>query len=386
MSTRKNVISAAILALVVAGGVVGYRMLDNAGPEAEAPAEPAKKGEPGVIRYEKGAPQLASLRVARVEEMAMPVAEPSNGRITYDENLTARVSSPIAGRVTALRAEVGDPVARNAVLLDIDSPDFASADADYQKARADEQRKKLAFDRAKGLLEHEVIARKEYEVAAADYQQAVAESRRASLRLRNLNVAGTSDSGRFQLRAPIAGVVADKQVNPGMEVRPDLQNPLFVITDVTKLWAIIDLPERSIANVRPGQAVSIETDAYPNERFGGRVERVGLALDPTTRRVQVRCMVLNPDKRLKPEMFARVAFIADGEKKAIRVPNSSLIVEGIYNHVFVERKPGEFEKRRVRIALRGTEASFIDAGLAAGDRIVTEGALLLNAEVGSDAK
>jgi cobalt-zinc-cadmium efflux system membrane fusion protein len=315
----------------------------------------------------------------------MPVAEPANGRITYDENVTARISSPILGRVVALHSEIGDKVNRNTVLLDIDSPDLATAEADWRKSQADEVRKKLAFERAKNLFENEVVARKDYESAEADYRQAVAETRRTALRMKNLNASG-NENGRFGLKAPLPGVIADKQVNPGLEVRPDLPNPLFVITDITRLWVIADIPERSIGGIKPGQAVNIETDAYPNERFSATVDRVGLALDPNTRRVQVRCTIQNPDKKLKPEMFARVSFLAGGEKKGVRVPNTGLVAEGLYSYVFVERHPGTFEKRRANLALKGSDSSFVDSGISSGDRIVTEGALLLNSEASSDAQ
>lgn len=384
MNTKKKIIFIMATAVLAGGTVIGAKEL-TASHETLVAANSGAPAEPGVVRYAAGAPQLSSLRVRSVTDEPMPVAEPSNARIAYDENVTARISSPIAGRVTALRAEIGDVVSRNAALLEIDSPDYAAAEADWRKAKADEVRKKLAFDRSNRLLENEVIARKDYESAEADYQQSAAETWRASLRLRNLNAVG-HEAGRFLLKAPLAGVVADKQVNPGQEVRADLPNPLFTITDITHLWVIIDLPERNLDNIRPGQAVSIETDAYPDQRFSGQVERIGLALDPTTRRVQVRCSVLNPDKRLKPEMFARVAFVAEDGKKAVRVPNTSLIVNGIDSYVFVEKQAGVFERRRVNVALRGADSSFIDRGIASGDRVITEGTLLLNSEVSSDAQ
>jgi cobalt-zinc-cadmium efflux system membrane fusion protein len=382
---KNHVMLGAGIVLAVAA-VVGVRQVE-ASREAAAIVPVKEKREPGVVRFAAGAPQLSMLRIMPAEVFPLPVAEPVSGRITYDENVTARVSSSIAGRVVKIAAEIGDRVPRNAVLAQIDSPDLASAEADWRKAQADETRKKLAWDRSKDLYEHEVLARKDYESAQADYQQAVAETRRAVLRMKNLNASGV-ENGVFNLRTPIAGIVADRQINPGLEVRPDLQNPLFVITDIQRLWVIADVPERSIGNIKPGQDVSIETDAYPDERFEARVDRVGIALDPGTRRVQVRCTVANPKAKLKPEMFVRIHFLADGSKKAVRLPNTALFVEGIHTHAYVEKSPGVFEKRRVTVALRDSTESYIDSGIAAGERVVTEGALLLNSEAsgGADAQ
>jgi cobalt-zinc-cadmium efflux system membrane fusion protein len=379
---------AAGIAGVVIVTVLGMRTVASQGAALEVArggAALAAPAEPGVVQFPASAPQLSSLRIAIAAATPMPVAEPVNGRIVYDESRTARISSPVLGRVLALRAEVGDHVARNAALLELDSPDLAGADADWSKARADEVRKRLAFERSRNLFANEVIARKDFELAEADYRQATAETQRARLRMKNLQSTGL-ENGRFALRSPIAGVVADRQANPGMEVRPDQPNPLFVVTDIEHLWVVADVPERSIDDIKPGQAVSIETDAFTGERFPGTVDRIGVALDPVTHRLQVRCGVPNPTRRLRPEMFARVAFLTSGEHRAIQLPNTSLVVDGIHSHVFVETRPGRFERRRVRVALKGNANSYIDTGIAPGDRVVTEGALLLNAEVSSNAR
>jgi cobalt-zinc-cadmium efflux system membrane fusion protein len=345
-------------------------------------AAPKQKADPNVLRFAPGAPQLAAIRVAPVEEHPVPLAEPLNGRVVYDENATARVSSPILGRVVGLKVLPGDTVKAGDPLFVMDSPDLAQAVADVAKARADEARKKRAFERAKSLVEAGVVPRKDFESAEADFAQARAEMQRAELKLRNLHVAPEADnSGRFSLLAPIGGVIAERQANPGMEIRPDLPNPLFVITNPTRVWVMIDLPERNLSKVQVGHPVSVGVDAYPDEQFRGSIQRIGETVDPTTRRVQVRCAVANPERKLKPEMFARVTLLADENVRAGRVPNSALVTEGLYSFVFVEREPGVFEKRRVKLSVQDRDFSYVEAGLSPGERIVTAGPLLLNAEL-----
>ena len=344
-----------------------------------AAQEPAAKVVPAAhnsISFADGAPQWSSIRVQALQAAALPLAEPLNGRVVYDENLTARVSSPIAGRVTALHAEPGDVVRANTVLATIDAPDLATAQADWHKAHADEQRKQKAFERAQTLYQGEVLARKDYEAAEADFRQASAETLRAAQRLKNLNASASAD-GVFGLRAPINGVVAERRLNPGQEVRPDLPDPLFVVSDLHQLSVLVDVPERESAAIHAGQEVVLETDAWPGAQFAARVSHVGQTLDPVTHRVQVRCSVPNAELKLKPEMFVRVAFLAqDGARRAVQLPNASLFVEGMYEFVFVETRHGTFEKRRVHIALRGHDSSYADSGLQDGERVVTEGALL----------
>ncbi len=383
MKTRTKLAIGAAIVVGATAIVMGVNHLKK--PPAAEDAPVAKNAGPRVVQYAKDAPQMSSLKVEPAVSLALPIADPVNGRLAYDENVTARISSPVTGRVTKLHKEVGDQVKQGDALLSINSADLAAAEADQQKARVDEARKKLAYDRARQLYEREVIARKDYEAAQADYEQAAAETRRSVQRMRLLNASG-QENGVFALKSPIAGIVADKQVNPGMEVRPDLQNPLFVVSDISRLWLLADVPERYLADVKPGQQVSILSDAYPQMSFPAVVEKVGVALDPTTRRVQVRCLVRNTDQKLRPEMFARVYFLADGNKRAVRVPNSALISEGLYNFAFIETQPGRFERRQVNVVLRGPDSSFVDSGLRDGERVVTHGALLLNAEASSNAQ
>jgi len=371
-----------ITALVVVAGSIAAATLAgvNASRADATPPKAAAPREPGILRYAADAPQLAALKIKAAEELPVPLAEPLNGRVTYNESHTARLSSPIAGRIVSLRLQPGDPVKAGDALLALDSPELALAVADVNKARADETRKRLAFERAQKLLAGEVLPRKDFESSEADLAQARAETRRAQLRLRNLAPGGGAREN-YVLRSPISGVVSERKANPGMEVRPDLPDPLYIITDPTRLWVMIDLPERNLSKVEPGHPVSVEVDAWPGERFPGLIEKVGETVDPATRRIQVRVSVPNPARRLKPEMYARVTLLADANQRALRVPNGALITEGLYSHLFVEESPGVFEKRRVSLRLQDRDYSYVASGLNPGERVVTSGALLLNSEL-----
>lgn len=368
------------LALLVAF-IAGYAWLAAAGPTQKAQRElPPPSREPDVLRYAAGAPQLTALKVEPVFLLPVPLAEPLNARLAYDDNVTVRLAVPIAGRVTALLAQAGDRVKKGAVLLRLDAPEFGVARADADKAAADEQRKRLALGRARVLFDGEVLARKDLEAAEADYQAARAEAERARLRLAGLGASGTAAGQTFELRSPIAGLVADRQANPGMELRPDLPNPLFIVTDLRRLWAMVDLPEQLLGKVAVGRKVAVEVDAFPGERFPAVVERVAPVLDPATRRIQVRVALANDSERLRPEMYARVTLQAEGTP-AVQVANAALVTEGLATFVFVERAPGEFQKRAVTLLWQDREHGYLSAGLQPGERVVSAGALLLNAEL-----
>lgn len=374
------------ISILVGAGYFGWQYFLEQKQEKNPPAIPVAstpKQNSRVLTYPAGAPQLNYLKIEPVEMLPEPVLDPLNGRIAYDENATVRVASPIAGRVVKIGADPGDAVTTGQPLLWIDSPEFSVALADLKKARADLRQKQLAYNRAKTLFEGEVLAKKDLESSEADLSQSLAEIQRSESRFANLNPTNEEGS-KYLLRAPLGGIVADRQVNPGTEVRPDAANPLFIITDPTHLWVILDLPERDIGKVKPNQSVSVEVDAFPKKKFPARVARIGTVLDPATRRIQVRCILSNPDKLLKPEMYARVTPVADTKQKMVKVPNSALISEGLYIHAFVEKAPGVLEKRRVTLGLQGHNDSYVKEGLQEGDRIVTSGVLLLNSELGEE--
>lgn len=123
--------------------------------------------------------------------------------------------------------------------------------------------------------------------------------------------------------APLAGVVTERQATPGSEVRPDSDNPLFVVSDPRHLWAYAELPEKDLAKVHPGQPMAVMVDAYPDQRFQAVVESAVGDVDAQSRRVPVRCAVPNPDRKLKPEMFARLMPVEEG-RHLPRVPNAAL--------------------------------------------------------------
>lgn len=344
------------------------------------PAEPAALNGT-VLRFEPGAPQLSYLKVQAAEDFPEPLIEALTGRITYDENRTARVSAPIAGRVARIEVQFGQKVARGAVLAWLDAPDFAQAVADLKRDEIEVKQRQLVYDRAKLLFDGEVMARKEFEAAETDLREAEVELGRARKRLDVLAPGGASATGELALRSPLAGVVTERAINPGSQVGPDTDKPLFVISDPERLWVLVDVPEQHLGVLHAGQRVRIEVDAYPGKSFEATVVSTGEVLDAATRRVQVRCALDNPEHLLKPEMYVRATPLAGSGQKRVRIPNAALVTVGVSSYAFVEREPGVLERRMVAIAQQGREYTYLKDGIVPGERVVVSGALLLNSEL-----
>lgn len=376
----KKIMWLSAFALTVGIGYFGWQKFHTVAAPALA-AKPTARASADTLSYPADAPQLTFLEIKPVEAFPEPLVEALNARIVYDDNHTARVFSPIAGRVVRIAAEAGQQVKKGDALLEIDSPDFALASSDSVKANADLLRKQQTYERAKQLLDTQGIARRDFESAEADLHQAEAEALRAKAHMKNLASNTSTTEGQFILRTPLAGIVSERQVNAGSEVRPDAPNPLFVITNPKHVWVMVDLPEQQIGKVRVGQPIAVEVDAYPNEIFRGKVTVISETLDPVMRRFQVRCEVDNSQQKLKPEMFARISPIVDTQSRLPRVPNSALFTQGLYSFIFVEQTPGVLQRRRVTIGMQDADFTYIKEGLRAGERVVTSGAILLNAEL-----
>ena len=373
------------LALLVVGAIIltiwlvskPSKIIQN---ESTATTSQAHAELSGKISFAPGASQLSMVQTQSIPLSPIPISDQLSARVAYDEDVTARISVSFSGRITEIKAAPGDAVKAGQVLAVIDSPDFGAAFADLNKARADEKRKQLSLKRAKDLVPGEAISTRDWEVIQAEYAQAQAETARAEQRLKNLNPYNLKINGQQVLLAsPLDGVVTERTATPALEVSPTLSTPLFVVTDPKRLWISIDLPENLLDKIKLGSEAAIQSDAYPNKTFSSKIIQLGQVINPNTRRATVLARVDNLENKLLPEMFVRAA-ILQASGQGVRVPNQSLLFRGLYTYVFIETAVGEFTLRLVNPVKRGVDYSYISEGLSGGERIVTKGALLLEAE------
>ena len=373
----------AITLTIVIAGIAGYWYFSQAVPQPPVENTGSNHSRDQLI-FPPGAPQLADVKTSSAVSAMLPASEPLAAKLALAENITARISPAVAGRILQLHVEIGDQVKAGTPLVTLDSPDFGAAIADLHKAAADATYKQLAYKRARELWAGEAIARRDVESARADWQIAAAEAERARLRVKNLVPEGKMQDEKLVLYAPIDGTVANRQANPGLEVRPDMASPLFVISNLSHLWVLVDVPERLISRVQSGNPLQLNFDAFPGKSFLASITRIAPVLDPNVRRVQVRAEIDNPDGMLRPEMFARAQLIDPRADSVVRLPAESVITGGVHPTVFVETNAGEFIQRRIRIAFQDAESVWLEpenGGVAAGEEVVIDGTMLLTSEL-----
>lgn len=343
--------------------------------QTEAPRAPAPQVEGARITFASGDPGLAFIKTEAVAgDQGGIIRLP--GRVVWDETRTVRVLPPLAGKVTRMLAKPGDAVRAGQPLAMLSSPDFGQVRAEWRKAEADTALAAKNLARSRELHEAGVLPLKELQQAEADHARAVAETARTTSRYRQFGSRAGDEGQEYALHSPIDGVVVERNVNPGQEIRPDAP-PLFVVTDPTRLWLTLDGREDELAALAPGKEIRVEARAWPGEMFAARIAHVADFVDPASRTVKVRAELADPSRRLKAEMFV-TATAASVPSAYLLAPAKAVFLETGGEHaVFVEIVPGQFERRRVKIArTRGEQVEIVE-GVRVGDKVVSEGNLHL---------
>lgn len=348
---------------------------------APAPQGPAadKKIQ---IEVKPGSPWLDFIKVESVRPSASGATVMLTGRVTFNEDHTQRVASPVDGRVLAIKVQPGDKVKAGQTLLTLTSPQVAQLQSDFQKAAQDLSVAQKALDRANKLKADGAISEKELAQLEADFAKAKSERGRVEAQLKVLGIgAGQPTVVQAQLASQIAGMVVERAVLVGQEVRADAAQPLITVADLDTVWVMADVYEQDLALARVGAKVKVTVPAYPGETFPGTVSYVGAVVDPTTRTVKLRCQVANPDGKLKPEMFAKVELESENAAQALVVPARAVLNDGERSEVLVAEKGGIFKIRRVEVGPEVDGNVRVLQGLEPQEVVVTDGALFLKQEI-----
>jgi cobalt-zinc-cadmium efflux system membrane fusion protein len=389
MDTRhsKTVMALKCLCLLAVAGMTGcHRESDIKIPE---PPQPTVQGEK--VSFPTDAPQLSSLSVQPAELRTFAITH-LTGRLYWNDESTVRVFTPVAGRVLKVLADLGDRVEVGTPLALIDSPDFNMALANARTAVGNLVAADKAYSRSKELLAHGAAAEKDVEAAEAAFVAAAAEKDRSEAVLANYGGTVKTTNSIYTLRSPLAGILVDKNVNPGQELRADLMlanspnlfAPQFIVSDPTTLWLQVDVAETDLGLLQPGLELHVFSRAFPDRVFEGRIEKISDTMDPATRTVKVRAVVKNPDKLLKAEMYVQVDIenkLAQTAEAGVEVPAKAIFMRQEQSFLFVESAPGQFERKRVKVGAEKDGKVPVFDGVIAGQKVVSEGALLLQSLV-----
>jgi cobalt-zinc-cadmium efflux system membrane fusion protein len=394
--------AAAVLALLlVAGGAVFWLTREPQGVKLVDTELSSQSKLRNPRFYRPSDTEWATLTIEPVEQRAFRTERATEGKIAVDEDRSTPIFSPYAGRVTKLLARPGDGVAAGQALFTIEATDMVQAQNDFigaisalNKARSQLNLAQIVERRNKDLYEGKAVALKEWQQAQNDLTAAQNDLRSAESALeaaRNrLRILGRTDAeitdfqntGRISaetpIYAPIAGTIVQRKVGPGQYVNAGASDPVFVIGDLTTVWLVAFVRETDAAFVQVGQDVQFTVLAYPDRTFTATIAYVSAGLDAATRRLMVRATIDNPDRLLKPEMYANVSIVTARDLAGVAVPREALIYEGSAVRVWVAHDDKTIELREIKTGLANGNVIQAVEGLRAGERVVTKGSLFID--------
>jgi RND family efflux transporter MFP subunit len=314
---------------------------------------------------------------------------------------TVLVVPRVNGRLQSVTVKLADPVRRGQVIARVEDREIQEqvrqAEASFQVAQASIRQRdadlKLAstnLDRSRSLYERQLLPQQTFDDTQARYEAALAQTdlaraqfEQAKARLDELKITLSNTL----IVSPVDGFVGKRFLDPGAFASTNA--PVASVVDISSVRMVANLVERDVRRVPAGTKAAVEVDAFPGEKFAGRVSRIAPVFDPATRTAEMEIQVPNPGFRLKPGMYARVELTVDTKPDALTIPRAALIAIEGKNGVFVAVQPDAAEPAAtsstgqppamtarflpVEVGIRDGERIEITAGLKEGARVITTG-------------
>lgn len=380
---NKNLMMGAGLVVALACGAVGgnFWAQRNAGqvpgpagkPTALADAaagqaaQPRVRAIPTTLALPEGGFDPKIVQSATFSAQPVRVDMPTPGRLAYNVQQAKLASARVAGRVERILVYEGAKVRAGQPLAELYSPEYIAAQNEF-------------------LLSHNAY----HTLSSSDLKELLDDARQTMQSAENkLRVLGASSediarirergtvSETLTIRAPISGTIVKRAMDQGSYL--NVGDALMSVIDTSSVWFTGNLYEHDIRNVKLGQAIEIETAAYPGRRYTGRVSFIAPNVDADTHTLQVRCDVPNPDGLLKPEMYA-TARIVTGSRQALVVPQSA-IVKDQGKLVLLTQPDAQHVRRQVVQGMPHGDGMFAvtdGVPLAQPLKVFTQGGMLLN--------
>jgi cobalt-zinc-cadmium efflux system membrane fusion protein len=386
---RSWVLVATVLAAAGAFGVVSRSKRSAKNAEA-ATANLNERRRDGRLSLPERGGGNAALKTVRVERAALAGDIQVVGSVSPAEDHFAVVGPSVSGRVVRLHVGVGDQVRKGQVLGEIESVEAGQARGEYIAARAGLGAAEANAVRERELAERQISSNREREVADAQAVSQKAKMRAALAHLRAigfdarevraLEQEGT-EGALIPLRAAISGTVIKRAVTLGQSV--ERSTDAFTIADLSRLWVLLDIYEKDLSRVHPGQRVNLRTDAAAGEVFKARVAYVDPVIDEKTRTAHVRIEFENTQGKFRLNQLVTARIIGDtahAGEPVLAVPSGALQRVDGTPIVFVRKLDG-FEKRVVQPGISGGDLIEVRSGLREGEEVAMGGAFLLKSEL-----
>lgn len=339
---RTIIITVAVLAVLL-GGLFLWRGL-RAGPAQQ---------------WQQQAVPVAAMQV---EPRDMPASLDAVGTLSAVRAVT--LAPEVAGRVSAIRFEAGARVAAGSLLVQLyDGPE----QADRRAAQAQAAFAQAQLARSEQLAPNGAESRELLQQRRAERDQAAAAVSQIDARII-----------QKQVRAPFAGEIGIRRVNPGQYLNPG--DPVATLTALATLYVEFSVPQQELALLKRGASVEVTSDAFPGRSFTARVNAIEPQIGEDTRNVTVQATLRNPDEMLRPGMYVTASLVLAPQQGALVVPVTAIQTTAQGDSLIVirgedARRGGKAEAIAVQTGRRIGNEVIVTSGLKAGDVVITEGQL-----------
>jgi membrane fusion protein, heavy metal efflux system len=350
-------------------------------PKASASATHEEKDHDEIPKRAKLTQQViaaAKIRTAAATKEALAPTLSLPGEVSGDPDRSARVSSPVAGRLVDVRFKEGSTVKKGEVLALLRIPEIGKVRSAYNATTAKAAAARANADRLEGLVEKGMAAKQEAASSRAEANALDAEAKALNEQLDALGMGSQGGGSELMLRAPVAGVVVSRDAIVGQPVTTE--QTIASIADLSEVWFLARVFEKDLGRLEVGAAADVTLNAYPNDPFPGTVEYIGRQIDPVARTVAARVRLRNRGEMLRLGLFGTARVVAKGEKttdKVLVVLRTAVIEVAGKNVVFVKVAPEEFELHEVTIGDGAAGKVRVLSGLREGEEVVVDGAFTI---------
>ncbi|WP_295237171.1 efflux RND transporter periplasmic adaptor subunit [Sediminibacterium sp.] len=296
------------------------------------------------------------------------------GKITADNNKLIEVFPIVGGNVTKVNVGLGDYVEKGQLLATIRSTEVASIEKDLLDAKNDLLVAQNRLKVTKELYEGKLNTEREVIEAKSEVDKATAQLNRMKETYQIYNL---KTGAIYEVRAPIAGFIIQKNINEGMLLRSDKTDNIFDIAQIDEVWAMANINESDISQVKLGVDAEITTLSYPDKKFYGKVDKIYNIIDPETKAMKARVKLKNDGFLLKPEMGATIQLSYTEDQKMIAIPSAAIVFAKSKNYVLVFHSKTNIEVREVSIYRQIGDTTYIAAGIKEGETVMTTNQLMV---------
>lgn len=351
--------------------------VEHAGSDAANGGKPHAHG-PEMIKIAPDMMRDLRITTGRAQARAAVETVSALGELRVNEDAYAEVASPVTARVTRMLVRPGDAVTAGQALVELSSPELAQQRAELEAARSRLEIARKNAERKRALAADRLVPERDVIEAESALTEADAAFRVATSALRKFGPA--AGEAALAIRSPIAGTVIERSAAQGQLADPS--KTLFRIGDLSTLWLHAHVFERDAVRVQTGRTATATFAALPGKSTEAVIQWIGREVNASSRTIDIRLDVPNPDGVLRPGMSATVSIpLGDsGPNAVVTIPAAAVQRVGASWAVFIPHGPGQFDIRPIG---RGRDLAGeveVLSGLAAGDEVVVDGAFLLKAE------